>query len=101
MKNIKIVVYFSMLISLFVLYACNNTVVPDVPGPFYDTVQVAKQTGEFFRDLCNNDQWPDESDSFIAYAQGLDQVVSVEMNDDQTCVVQYQSGVRHFFNCNI
>ncbi len=101
MRYIHSLFSFSMIIWCVISFGCNNGAVPDQPGPLFDTVEAAKQAGDFFMDICNDNQWPDDADSFLDYAQSLEEVATVELKDDETCVIQYQSGVLHYFNCNL
>jgi len=71
------------------------------PGALYATVQAAKQAGDFFLELCSGGRWPDDAESFVAYAQSLEEVASIEMQENDTCIIQYRTGVLHFFNCNL
>lgn len=91
------ILFMAPLLLATQLSGCGNNI---LPGALYETVVTADLASDRFQDLCNADQWPAEAASLLEYVQSLEEVETARMDDDnETFVVQYRSGVTHFFYC--
>ena len=88
-------IFFCVLVCLVVLTGCMER-----PGPLQPTVKAADDASDFFQDICQSGDWPDEAESFLDYVQTLDEVEAAQISDDaEYFTVLYRSGVFHVFYC--